>query len=192
MSVLRGVSSPNTALTVLLDTSITSGTFYKFQYFGINQQGQGVPSDVFTIRAVTFPSKMNSPDVTYTGSGIYTITWLTPSNRGAVNIPISYYEVLFMRADGTYTELSPDCDGSDPDVVSTNQCEIPVERFTDPATFNLKQGDRIIAKIRATNEEPLTSVYSNPSTTATLIVVRPHKPPAAPIRNEAMTSRTMI
>ena len=97
-----------------------------------------------------------------------------------------------MRADGTYSELSPDCDGSDPDVVSTNQCEIPVERFTDPATFNLKQGDRIIVKIRATNEEPLTSVYSNPSTTATLIVVRPHKPPAAPIRNEAMTSRTMI
>jgi hypothetical protein len=43
-----------------------------------------------------------------------------------------------MRADGTYTELSPDCDGLDPDVVSANQCEIPVERFTDPATFNLK------------------------------------------------------
>lgn len=59
MSILKGVSSPNTALTVVLDTGITSGTFYKFQYFGINQQGQGVASDVFTIRAVTFPSKMN-------------------------------------------------------------------------------------------------------------------------------------
>jgi len=54
------------------------------------------------------------------------------------------------------------------------------------------QGDRIVVKIRATNEEPLTSVYSNPSTTETLIVVRPHKPPTAPIRNEAMTTRSII
>ena len=30
MTVLRGVSTPNLALTVLLDIGITSGTFYKF------------------------------------------------------------------------------------------------------------------------------------------------------------------
>jgi len=30
MTVLKGVSTPNLALTVLLDTGITSGTFYKF------------------------------------------------------------------------------------------------------------------------------------------------------------------
>lgn len=30
MSVLRGVATPNLALTVLLDSGITSGTIYKF------------------------------------------------------------------------------------------------------------------------------------------------------------------
>ncbi len=192
MTVLKGVSTPNTLLTVLLDSGISSGTFYKFQYFGINQQGEGEPSNVFTIRAVTFPSKMNQPDVAYTSPGVYTISWSTPSNRGAVNIAITDYEIMFMRSDGTYAEIVPDCDGSDPDIVAANSCEVPLEKFTDPSTFNLLQGERIVVKIRATNEEPLTSVYSNPSTSNTLIVARPHKPPQAPIRNEAMTSRTMI
>jgi len=162
--VIKDVSTPNMALTVLLDTGITSGTFYKFQYFGINQQGQGVPSDVFTIRAVTFPSKMNQPDIAYTSPGEYTVSWTPPSNKGAVNIAITYYEVLFMRSDGSFAELKPDCDGSNPAVVLANSCEVPLDRLTNPLTFNLTQGDRIIVKIRATNEEPLTSVYSNPST----------------------------
>jgi len=81
-----------------------------------------VPSDVFTIRSVTFPSKMNQPDVTYSGSGIYTISWLAPSNKGAVNIAISYYEIMFLKADGTYTEILPECDGSNPTIVASNQC----------------------------------------------------------------------
>lgn len=75
MTVLTGISTPNLALTVLINTGIISGTFYKFQYYGINQQGAGLPSDVFTIRAVTFPSKMNVPNVIYSGPGVYTISW---------------------------------------------------------------------------------------------------------------------
>jgi len=151
-----------------------------------------VPSDPFTIRAVTFPSKMNQPDIAYTSPAVYTVSWSPPSNKGAVNIAISYYEVMFMKSDGSYAEIKPDCDGSDPAVVLANSCEVPLERLTDPLTFNLKQGDRIVVKIRATNEEPLTSVYSNPSVVNTLVVARPHKPSMAPIRNEAMTTRTLI
>ena len=97
-----------------------------------------------------------------------------------------------MKSDGSYAEIKPDCDGADPAVVLAKSCEVPLERLTDPLTFNLKQGDRIVVKIRATNQEPLTSVYSNPSVVNTLVVARPHKPPMAPIRNEAMTSRTLI
>ncbi len=99
---------------------------------------------------------------------------------------------MFMKSDGSFAELKPDCDGSDTAIVIANACEVPLDRLTDPLTFNLKQGDRIVVKIRATNEEPLTSVYSNPSTINTLVVARPHKPPMAPIRNEAMTSRSLI
>ena len=194
MSVLRGVSSPNLALTVLLDTGITSGTFYKFQYYGVNQQGDGVPSDVFTIRAVTYPSKMNMPVITYGPvlPGVYTVTFSAPSNKGAVNINIAYYEIMFMKKDGSYAEIKPDCDGADPTIVSGEICTVPLSKLTDAGTFGLVQGDRVVVKIRATNEEPLTSVYSNPSTSDTFVVALPHKPPSAPIRNEAMTTRSLI
>ncbi len=50
----------------------------------------------------------------------------------------------------------------------------------------------MVVKARATNEEPLTSVYSNPSTSNTYIVALPHKPPTAPVRNEPMTTRSLI
>lgn len=67
-----------------------------------------------------------------------------------------------------------------------------VTLLTNPATFNLKQGDRIVVKVRATNEEPLTSVYSLQSTSNTFVVARPHQPPQAPIRNEPLTTRSLI
>lgn len=47
-------------------------------------------------------------------------------------------------------------------------------------------------KISATNLEPLTSVYSNPSTSDSFIVVIPKTPLYPPIRNEAMTTRSLI
>lgn len=172
--VLKGVSTPNLALTVLLDTGITSGTFYTFKYLGMNQQGQGLPSDEFTIRAVTFPSKMNMPVVTYSGPGTYTVSFQEPSNKGAMNIAIDYYEIMFQKSDGTWAEILPDCYGGDPTIISSHACQVSVDLLTDAATFNLKQGDRIVVKIRATNEEPLTSVYSEPSTSNTHIVARPH------------------
>lgn len=64
--------------------------------------------------------------------------------------------------------------------------------LTDPSTFNLVQGDRVVVKVRATNDEPLTSVWSNPSTSNALIVALPAAPPTAPIRNEAMSTRSLI
>lgn len=102
MSVLKGVATPNLALTVLLDTGITSGTTYKFQYYGVNQQGDGAISDTFAIRALTYPSKMNMPTVAYTSPGSYTVTFAIPSNTGGTGVTIANYEIVFMKSDGTF------------------------------------------------------------------------------------------
>ena len=99
---------------------------------------------------------------------------------------------MFLRADGTYAEILPDCDGSDPSVISDRSCEVPLAKLTDPSSFNLEQGATVVVKVRATNVQGLTSVYSNPSSSPTLIVAVPEDPAAAPIRNEAMSSRSVI
>jgi len=52
--------------------------------------------------AVTFPSKMNMPVVTYTSVGGYTVTFQTPSNIGAVGVAIQNYDIMFMRSDGSF------------------------------------------------------------------------------------------
>lgn len=56
---------------------------------------------------------MNMPVITYTSAGLYTVTFDAPSNKGAINIEISLYEIMFKKVDGTFAEIKPECDGAD-------------------------------------------------------------------------------
>lgn len=66
---------------------------------------------------------MNMPTVAYTGTGVYTVTFQEPSNKGAVDIAISYYEIMFLKSDGvTWASIPSTCDGADATVKANLNC----------------------------------------------------------------------
>ncbi len=80
---------------------------------------------------------MSMPVVAYgPAPGVYTVTFSAPSNNGAVNIDIDYYEIMFMKKDGSYAEIKPECDGADATIIANTVCTVPLAKLTD-GTFAL-------------------------------------------------------
>lgn len=192
MTVLKGVSTPNTALTAVINTGISSGVAYVFSYYGINSHGSGAESDPTTIYAATNPSQLLPPTVAYTASA-YQVSWSLPSNLGgAVNVGIDSYLVEFKTAAGDWEEIVPECDGlTDGSIISARTCTIALSTFTS-APFSLAQGVLILARVSATNDQALTSVVSNPSSSNAYVVAKPHQPPSAPSRNVLLSTKTLL
>ena len=76
------------------------------------------------------------------------VVWSLTSDGGS---SITSYIVLIQHADGTSYSTEPiDCDGTDPSIVLTTQCEIPISILRQ-APFSLPWGSSVFAKVIAMN-----------------------------------------
>lgn len=108
-------------------------------------------SPTLSILAATVPSE--PLNVASTNSAVDTsvrISWDAPTNSGGTGVVIISYKILLRKKDGTFIEDKTSCDGSLSTTISNRYCDILMAKFLS-STFNLAQGDEIVAKVTAFN-----------------------------------------
>jgi len=51
------------------------------------------------------------------------VNWIAPNDHYST---IDLYEVLFLKADGSYGKDLVNCDGNDPSIVTATECYVPM------------------------------------------------------------------
>jgi hypothetical protein len=181
--IIGSVLTPFLAPTGLyVHQGLSSGILYKYKYYAINRQGNGIESDVVEITAGTAPHKVDKPDVTYS-SLTYTISWDAPNTGG---VSIDYYIVEIRKKDETF--LSPS--GCAMVLSPTVTCDVTLADLHDPAKFDLGDGNSVVrARVSAKNAIG-TGEFSELS--ASIMVYTAPLTPSAPIRNEASTKVKIV
>jgi len=123
-----------TSNSQVLFTSLTSGQQYKFRYRGQNVNGWGPYSPVLTIVAMVVPFQVPSVVTTYYQTSVK-IDWTAPYTGGQ-GIPITSYDILIAKADGSYIRYLPNCDGNSSIVISNTYCLVAMSDITG-STFGL-------------------------------------------------------
>jgi hypothetical protein len=103
------------------------------------------------------------------------LSWALPTENGA---PVSSYKIMILAKDGINYFVSTYCNGADPSITASRQCNIPMVALRQ-LPFLLQQGDLIVAIGQSTNEIG-TSPFNAPSISTILVSQPPWKPPAAP------------
>jgi hypothetical protein len=80
------------------------------------------------------PRKVQPAIITYDQDNVK-IAWIMPYN-GGLGIPITSYDILIKKKDGSMIRYLPNCDGNSTTVVSNRHCIIPMKIFTG-TTFGL-------------------------------------------------------
>ena len=95
-------------VTLWTVTSLTGGLNYKFKVRAQNIYGYSAFSEEYIVEASDFPGKPPIPTVTLQTTNVH-VQWVAPSSHFAV---IDSYEILLMKADGSFTDDLTYCDGS--------------------------------------------------------------------------------
>ena len=117
---------------------------------------------------------MVTPTLTYVDKALV-ISWTAPNDNFS---PISEYKIEFMAVDDvTWYQDQFDCDGSNPDILMSLQCTIPMLTLQEPP-FNLVLGSPILARISATNVIGVSppSVVNLPLTPVNTVPLQPTLP----------------
>jgi hypothetical protein len=150
-------------------TGLVLGTTYEFTVEARNSVSFSSPSNSVTILHALLASAPNAPTITNIGTNVV-IDWTEPSNNGAA---ITSYSVLIAQSDGTFTEDSTNCDGSDSTIVTATQCTVPLSALTS-APYSLSLGDSVNVKVIATNVKGDSSESSQGS--GATIITAPDAP----------------
>ena len=93
---------------------------------------------------MSYPSASNVPITKSIGADV-TISWEAPYS-GGLGVDILAYQILIKDAEGNLVENTEYCDGAnDQTIIDNTECLIPMATLSDPAGFNLKQGDLVVA-----------------------------------------------
>jgi hypothetical protein len=119
------------------------------------------------------------------------IQWNAPSTdfMADYGTELLHYTLMIQGVDETsfYTELN-NCDGSNPDVMSNQQCSIPISVLLG-SPFLLS--DNVYAKVSASNVVG-DSQYSDVGNGAIITMSYPPDAPTNLLRNDASTTRTVL
>jgi hypothetical protein len=127
-------------------TGLTGGVIYTFKVRARNIYGPGAFSSGLSVLASDKPDKMAIPTVTLAPAATsVVVAWTAPGYHSA---PIAAYDIRLLTTGGAYIAASS-CDGSQPTVVDSCQCAIPMAVITSLTGFTV---DSLIqVKIRASN-----------------------------------------
>lgn len=121
------------------------------------------------------------------------VSWNAAADNGS---SLTRYEVLFAESTaGTaaFLEETSYCDGSDANVLSAEECTIPMAQFwlaTTSTPFDYLPGETIRLQVRAWNAigpGPFSSIVIGPT-----VETPPFTPTLPPVRIEAGTSPSQI
>jgi hypothetical protein len=148
----NGTGSTDIELTDSLVTEWTvsalqGGENYKFKVRARNIYGYGSWSPEFLVEATDMPGKPPVPVVSLIDTSVH-LSWIAPASHFAV---IDQYELLWLTVDGTFVQITPECDGTDNLIINALSCDVPmlkVEQETGLATDTL-----IKVKLRAHNDQ---------------------------------------
>lgn len=130
-SNLAGYSSNFIASSYTATASIVAGETYLIKVRARNYWGWGDFSDTITIKASTFPGKVNPAITTIDAlTGGITVMWIKPLENSD---SITQYLIEALLPSGDWSEI---CDGTDETIVANKQCVIPMETFWEPTTYN--------------------------------------------------------
>jgi hypothetical protein len=88
------------------------------------------------------PSQMTAVTTAVVGSHV-AISWDAPTTNGA---SITAYKILIVTSDGsTFLETTAYCDGTDPQTISDEQCEVPMTVLTS-SPYSLTYGTLVAVK----------------------------------------------
>jgi hypothetical protein len=122
---------------------LTGGVNYKFKVRSRNIYGYGAYSSETTIEASDVPLVMAILSTSIVSSTKVRTTWTAPFDSYE---PITEYQIMFLKSDGTYAEDTTNCDGTD---VNTLYCDIEMNEIR--TLTGLTQGTLIQVIGRAKN-----------------------------------------
>jgi len=154
--------SEYTSSSYLLVAGVAAGTTYKFRLRAANKWGFGGFSAIAEIEASAAPGQVPPPTTEISGTNAR-ISWTSPADYGNT---ISAYSILLLTSGGTYAEESVHCDGTQPSIVASLDCEIPLTVLR-ASPYDLVYADQVIAKVSATNDIGVGPV-SDPAGDATI------------------------
>lgn len=86
--------------------------------------------------------------VTTNNGQLITVSWVAPVDNGSA---ISSYLITLRQSDDlTFTEDIVSCDGTQSDIVSQAQCDVPLATLTS-APYSLVYGESVFARVIAIN-----------------------------------------
>lgn len=176
---------PSATTQVSID-SLTSGATYAFRYRAQNIHGWSSGySPVLEAVAMKVPGQV-APATTAMDGADVVLSWAVPFTGGQ-GIPLTAFVVQLQDSTGALTEYPSICDGSDPLVLATRSCRIPMARFSEPTSYDvnglideygmgLAQGELIVAVVSAVNAKG-----AGPPSEANVVGELAQRPPAAPL-----------
>jgi len=93
----------------LVSTDVTPGVTYNFKVSARNAHGLGTESAAGSIEASDRPVQMSAVTTALESITYVRISWSAPHDNSNAIIE---YEILIKQKDGTYSELTAECDGS--------------------------------------------------------------------------------
>jgi hypothetical protein len=145
-----GSGSTFTDLSNSLTTSytvngLTGGSTYVFKVRSRNVYGYGSFSSTLSVITIDVPSKMGIPTVSVSGTDVK-VEWTYPNDHSST---ITKYEILFMKADGTFTTEITSCNG---DLLAASLSCLP-PMTTIISITSLTVDSLIKVKLRAFNDK---------------------------------------
>jgi hypothetical protein len=130
-------------------SGLVLGTTYDFTVEARNSVGYSPVSSTLTFLHALVPATPSAPTVTNDDTSVI-IDWTAPSDNGA---EITGYKILIRESDDvTFTQESVSCESTNPTLLSTTQCEVPIATLT-AAPYSLTIGEGIFVKVVATNSK---------------------------------------
>ena len=103
-------------------SGLTAGNTYLFQVQAVNIYGSGTLSTQLSVIPSDIPDTPGIATVTLSTTNVV-VDWTAPADHSSA---ISAYKVEFLKSDGSYTEETSNCLGTDSGVISATQCTIPM------------------------------------------------------------------
>lgn len=146
----NGSGTTNVELIDSLVTSytvsgLTGGATYLFKVRAKNIYGYGAFSSELTIVPSDVPDQVSIPTTALSTTSVI-ISWAAPDAHSA---PIDYYEISFLKADGTYGQDATNCDGTGT-IATSHTCTVPMASIV--SLTSLAVDTLIQVKVRAHNQ----------------------------------------
>ena len=101
---------------------------------------------------MSYPSASNVPVTEVVGANVR-ISW-EAAYSGGIGIDVQSYQILIKDKQGNMVEDLDNCNGAnDPAITLNLECFIPMISLVNPETYDLDQGDLLVAQIAARNEK---------------------------------------